>query len=117
MTSVLRQREERCRGGEELSWLDVVLFQEFFELADVEIGEDFAAVEFQGWGEALAGDFPHVLVVRGIGQHVDFFELVVAGLEPIHRVDAPWAPDLHVEIHAWKVALSCAVCQQQKRLG
>lgn len=81
-----------------------MFFEELLELTDVEVGEDFAGFEFQGGREALAGDFPHVLVVRRVGEDVDLLELVVARVEPIHRVDTPGAPDLYVEIHQEKVA-------------
>jgi hypothetical protein len=73
-------------------------FEEFFELADVEIGQHVAVDNDRG-DVLLAGEPFHLLVGSGVTAHINFLKGNVVLAQVVFGVDAPTAECTGVKFH------------------
>lgn len=75
---------------------DVVLLEKGFEFFGTEIWEERAIFEEKCRCKALPGEINHLIVIGAIGDDIDEFVLIAAGVKPFPGGNAPWAPNFDV---------------------
>lgn len=89
--------------------LDVMHCQEGFEFVRAEIGENFP-VHHQRGRKPLAGKADHLVVIFGIGFHIDLLIAVTMFVEPSLGADAPRAPRFDVKFKRSGHGINCTRC-------